>query len=1057
MSQADEEPPIEVRRRRWPVVLAAVLGLIALALAVAWLSRERFAGTIIRGQLQTLGVPATYKIESIGPSRQVLRDVVIGDPAHPDMTIERVETELTARFGTPTIGAVTLVHPRLYGSYRGGKLSFGTLDKLFFGGERKEPFRLPDLALTLVDGRGLIESDYGPVGIKAEGRGGLRDGFAGTLAAIAPKVEAQGCYAERATIYGAIKVSDEKPRFTGPLRLAGLDCEASGLSFDNVGLRLDATFDKTLDGVEGRAGLETDTLALGDNRVLGTDGTASFTWRKQALTARYDLNGDELSSPQAGAVKVKLSGVVRSSASRVEVEGTLGGSDIAIGPGLDTTLAQAQRSTAGTLAAPLLGQIRSALLREGQGSDLSAQYILRKAGPATNLVVPQAALRGGSGATLLSLSRFQLTADGKPAPRLSGNFATGGVGLPQIAGRLERQPGGRLVTRMTMPDYRAGDARVAVPRLTLVQLPTGALGFAGEARLSGALPGGHAENLVLPLEGNWSPGRGLAAWRDCTTLRFDRLALANLRFDRRSLSLCPPRGGAIVAADSRGVRVAAGATALDLAGHLGETPIRIRSGPVGLAWPGTVAARALDIELGPAATASHFRIANLGAQIGQDVAGSFAGADIKLAAVPLDLLDAGGAWRYAGGKLTLSGASFRLEDRQVDDRFQPLIARDATLELVDNRITANALLREPKSDREVVRTVIVHDLGTARGNADLAVAGLQFDDGLQPDTLTNLALGVIANAKGSVHGSGRIDWTPETITSTGSFTTDGMDFAAAFGPVKGAAGTIRFTDLLGMVSAPDQQLKIASINPGIEVNDGVLTYQLEPDSVLVVKGAAWPFVDGTLTLLPVRMRMGVAEVRRYTLMIEGLNAARFIERMEMANLSATGTFDGTLPMVFDENGGRIDGGQLRSRAPGGNVSYVGALTYKDLSAMANFAFDALKSIDYQNMGITMDGPLAGEIVTRVQFSGIRQGTSAKRNFLTERIAKLPIRFNVNLRAPFFQLASSFRSLYDPSYVRDPRSLGLLDDKGRPITLPAPPQSLQNGTTAIQPPESAKKP
>jgi hypothetical protein len=198
------------------------------------------------------------------------------------------------------------------------------------------------------------------------------------------------------------------------------------------------------------------------------------------------------------------------------------------------------------------------------------------------------------------------------------------------------------------------------------------------------------------------------------------------------------------------------------------------------------------------------------------------------------------------------------------------------------------------------------------------------------------------------------------------------------------------------------------------------------------------------------MRMGVAETRRYTLVIEGLNAARFIERMELANLSATGSFDGTMPLVFDENGGRIEGGHLKSRPPGGNVSYVGALTYKDLSTMANFAFDALKSLDYRDMEIGMNGPLAGEIVTRVQFAGIRQGTTAKRNFLTDRIAKLPIRFNVNLRAPFFQLVSSFRSLYDPTYVRDPRSLGLIDAQGIPIAPHSP-------AAPIQPPESGKQP
>jgi hypothetical protein len=94
----------------------------------------------------------------------------------------------------------------------------------------------------------------------------------------------------------------------------------------------------------------------------------------------------------------------------------------------------------------------------------------------------------------------------------------------------------------------------------------------------------------------------------------------------------------------------------------------------------------------------------------------------------------------------------------------------------------------------------------------------------------------------------------------------------------------------------------------------------------------------------------------------------------------------------------------------------------------------------------MDGPLQGVIITRVQFAGIGQGAAARRNFLTERIARLPIRFNVNVRAPFFQLASTFRSLYDPTYIRDPRSLGLIDAKGRPIRNPV-----------VQPAESAKAP
>ena len=226
---------------------------------------------------------------------------------------------------------------------------------------------------------------------------------------------------------------------------------------------------------------------------------------------------------------------------------------------------------------------------------------------------------------------------------------------------------------------------------------------------------------------------------------------------------------------------------------------------------------------------------------------------------------------------------------------------------------------------------------------------------------------------------------------------------------------------------------------------------MQPGHVLAVNGATWPFLGGGLELLPTRMTIGSAEDYRYTLKIDGLDAAKLIERIEMGNISANGTFDGVLPLVFDKDGGRIVGGLLQSRPPGGNLSYVGKLTYEDLSAMANFAFDALKSLDYSQMKIEMDGSLEGEIVTRVSFDGIRQGEKAARNFLTRQVAKLPIRFNVNLRAPFFQLVTSLQSMYDPAFVRDPRTLGLIDAAGQPVTEPNTAQTA--GETDIQAPAS----
>jgi hypothetical protein len=311
-----------------------------------------------------------------------------------------------------------------------------------------------------------------------------------------------------------------------------------------------------------------------------------------------------------------------------------------------------------------------------------------------------------------------------------------------------------------------------------------------------------------------------------------------------------------------------------------------------------------------------------------------------------------------------------------------------------------------------------------------------------------------------VNGTGRIDWNPDRVTSSGRFSTDKFDFAAAFGPVRGASGTVEFTDLLGLVTAPDQQVRLATINPGIEVNDGLLTYQLEPDGVLQVKGAVWPFMDGTMRLLPTRMVLGAAEQRRFEIEIEGLNSARFIERLQFGNLTSTGTFDGTLPLVFDENGGRIVGGRLVSRPPGGNVSYIGELTYRDLSAMGNYAFEMLRSLDYRQMVIGMEGDLDGEIATSVKFDGVRQGKGAKRNLITRQFEGLPIQFNVNLRASFFELITTMRSLYDEAYIPSPQDVNLIDKDGKPIApqgrVPLAPPSPAPASPAPASPAPASK-
>ena len=1062
-ADVSEEAATVPRRGPYWRILAGLGIALLVALAGIYLARERIANRIIAGQLDDLGLPATYQVETISSNRQVLTNVVIGDPAHPDFTAERavIETQLT--FGTPTIGRITLTRPRLYGRITPGGISFGALDKVLFA-KRAGAKGLPDLDLAVIDGRARIDSPYGPIGLKADGNGNLRGGFAGTVAAVAPQFAFGDCRAQHLSAYGKISVTAAEPRFAGPLRLLSLDCPKRQLALRGANVMLDAKLGAQFDTAEGTYGLDSGAMALPGAALASASGNGAFAFKDSNLTAGYKLNGRGLDAAGAKVAQVALEGSVASADhfATIATDGLASGRGISAGNGLERSLAQLEQSGSGTLLAPLAAQIRTALAREAPGSSFSANYQLRQTGALTNLLVPSAVWQGGSGARLATLSQVSLVTGGRAGPRFAGNVVTGGNGFPHITGRFEQNGTGGGRARLSLAEYHAGDSLIALPELQVVQLPGGAIGFAGLARLSGALPGGRVENLALPIEGNWSASGGLAALRRCTPVSFNSLKVANLTLAGQTLTLCPGSSGAIVKSDARGTRIAAGAAGLVLNGTLGSTAVRLRSGAVGVAWPGALAARDIAVSAGPVAYPTTVRIARLDAVLGKVVTGTFAGSELKLNAVPLDVLDAAGQWRFAKGELNISGATLTVKDRLTDARFHPLVARGAALQLHSTTFTAQALLREPKSDRPVVETLITHDLDTASGHADLNVAGISFDKQIQPDTLTRLTQGVVALAKGTIYGKGQVDWDRRGVTSSGDFSTDQFDFAALFGPVKGVRGTVHFTDLLALITAPHQHLKVASINPGIEVNDGDVDFQLERDHLLVVNGATWPFIDGSLTLQPTRMVLGAAETRRLTIKVDGINAAKFVQRLELSNISATGTFDGTLPLIFDENGGRIEGGMLVSRPPGGNLSYVGELTYKDLSPMGNFAFQALRSLDFKRMEIALDGNIDGELVTKMRIDGVTQGKSAKRNFLTKRLSGLPIRFNINIRGPFHQLVTSFKSLYDSSYVRDPRSLGLIGADGKapqpgaPVGRNAsPPPAIKSDD--IQPADSRTKP
>jgi hypothetical protein len=524
-----------------------------------------------------------------------------------------------------------------------------------------------------------------------------------------------------------------------------------------------------------------------------------------------------------------------------------------------------------------------------------------------------------------------------------------------------------------------------------------------------------------------------------------RAAVSSLTLAATKLTLCPTGAGLVTLA---GGRLGGGArlSATTLTGSLGGSPLALSAsgGSVRLGQTGFVLA-GVSAKIGPADRQTRLDFAQLdGGVTGGALGGTFAGGGGQIANVPLALSAAAGHWRFAGGKLAVDGA-LTVGDTAARPRFKPLAAQNVALTLAGGKITTTGTLVEPAKQVKVAEVSIVHDLGDASGHADLAVPGITFGKGFQPDALTPLTFGVIADVAGVVKGEGHIRWTKAGVSSDGQFSTAGMDLAAAFGPVSGIAGTIRFADLLALESAPGQLVTVKTINPGVPVNDGTIRLQLRAGARVMVEDGRWPFAGGALVLEPTLLDFSQPVERHMTFRVTGVDAAQFLQQFDFKNLDATGTFDGVLPMIFDATGGRIENGRLTVQDKGGTIAYVGEISQKDLGTWGNFAFQALKSLRYRSLGIVMNGPLAGEMITEVKFAGVGQGKGARRNFLFDRLQKLPLVFNVTIRAPFRQLIDSAQSFYDPKRLIARNLPALIE------------QQKKNASRPVQPPASETVP
>lgn len=1015
---------LPLRRPRWATVITGFILMIMLLVVIIWTQRRQLATDYIERELERRGVEATYRVTRVGLHTQRLADVVIGDPSRPDLTAREVEVKIAWSWKGPRLDWVKGRGVRIVGRIANGELSLGEVDKLL-PPRTGAPFRFPDLNVDVADTAIALDTPAGPVAVALEGRGNLADGFRGEMAVRSSRLLAGGCAIGNLVGYAKVAMINRHPHVDGPLSADRLVCPDADINLTQPRVNLEGSVSETFESWEGDARLQVPTARIAGNVLGAVGGRISFEGGNELTRGSVDLAAGQARFGEFRSGRTTIDGRYAASLERgtIAFAGDAGAQNVTGGSSAVRPIARALSSADGTPMDPLGDALASAVTRAAQGFDARASLRV-VSGPNYGAVrAERLSATTRSGARIAVSGGDGITYYWDPgAVRLDGEFGLTGGGFPAARVSLDQaRAGGPISGTARIAPFSAENARIALAPIRFRADRTGATRIDTAAVLSGPFKDGYVQDLSLPISGTFGNG-GFAFGESCVNASFQSLRAAGLRLGATRLPLCPTGRALVWRQGSGPIQGGAEVRSVRLGGTLGRTPITISSDRVrfDLQDPGFTSSD-VAVRLGRSGSVNRLDIDTLSGRFNsRGVTGTFAGADAKLAAVPLLISEGQGEWRVIDGDVFLDGG-ITLSDVEDPPRFWPLVSNDFRLSLIDNQIEASGWLNDPQTGTRITQATISHSLNTGRGNAVLDVPGITFDESYQPEELTRLTTGVVALVDGTLEGQGRINWSPEGTTSTGTFSTTDMDLAAPFGPVEGLTTTVEFTDLLGLTSAPGQVAQVGVIRTGIDVIDGTIRYQLLPDERIMVESGVWPFMGGRLVLEETLLDFSQPTTKRLTFQVIGLDAATFIEEMGFTVIEATGTFDGVLPMEFDESGGRIVGGRLEARPPGGTLSYVGEVSEEQLGTFGMAAFNALRSLRYDKFIINLDGSLEGEFLAGIELDGIATNTNQGGivGYVINQIAKMRFEFNINIRGPFRALIATARSLSDPSVIIQP--------------------------------------
>ena len=296
----------------------------------------------------------------------------------------------------------------------------------------------------------------------------------------------------------------------------------------------------------------------------------------------------------------------------------------------------------------------------------------------------------------------------------------------------------------------------------------------------------------------------------------------------------------------------------------------------------------------------------------------------------------------------------------------------------EQQISADVSIRAAL-DKLNMRLRLEHNLISAEGNAQWYLNDTYLDwNSLQLPTMA--ALSKIEWLGGSVSGQGWVDWSQQADGF--SFKPDLTLRADNLSAVYDSSIALENWNALISLRRPfsgdyllDAQLSGASLNPGIELKDILARSQtrIPADFSYAVAEIHEMHTDvlGGRIHTPLIRFDSRKDINAFGIELEHIQLAQIAALEANAQVNASGTLDGLLPIVISPEGVSIPGGTLFARAPGGVIQYNNATSEAlgQSDQTVGLAMQLLQNFQYEQLKNDIQYQPDGELNLGLQFQG----------------------------------------------------------------------------------------